>query len=284
MNSNLNRVLCSVKSFEQRGPAEEGIAVSQQAAPPTVKSADRTIAVLEHLASRGSGQSLNGLHRELGIPKSSLHGLLGTLRQRGWVEVDGSGTLYRLGVRALLVGTAYIDSDDIVGLTRDTLDRLAEETGETVHLARLDGPEVVYLATRQSAHNLRMFSRVGRRLPAHATSLGKALLAQLSPDDLAELLPDPLPALTSHTIIDMVALRAELEVTRQRGYARDVEENTLGISCIGFAVPDGAKPRDAISISVPLVRLDEEGSESLVGILQDAIERLRPVLERRAGR
>ena len=118
------------------------------------------------------------LARELDIPKSSLHGILRTMIARGWVETDATGTRFGLGVRALQVGAAYLDSDDTVGLVASLLDELAQEFGETVHLGRLDGADVVYIAKRESMHPLRLFSAIGRRLPAHATALGKALLAQ----------------------------------------------------------------------------------------------------------
>lgn len=248
--------------------------------PPVVKSADRAIVVLEHLAAAGDRQSLHTLHQELGIPKSSLHGLLRTLCSRGWLEVDESGTLFRLGVRALLVGTSYIDSDETVALTRDIMDQLVEETGETVHLGRLDGPEVVYLATRQSTHHLRLYSRVGRRLPAHATSLGKALLAFRSDEEVERLLQPPLAALTPNTITDMTALRAELHETRARGYALEHEENMVGIGCIGFPLPGSDPPRDALSISVPLARLDPPRAAELTEVLMRAVEEIRPRVAR----
>jgi IclR family acetate operon transcriptional repressor len=240
-----------------------------------VKSAYRAVLVLEHLASAEKRQSLDSLHRSLGIPKSSLHGLLRTLRSREWVEVDESGTLFRLGVRALLVGTAYIDSDEVVALTRDTMDRLVVETGETIHLGRLDGPEIVYLATRQSTHQLRLFSRVGRRLPAHATALGKILLSFLSKEELEDLMSPHLQGLTANTITDLAVLHEELDETRRRGYAIDQEESSIGIKCIGFAVPFGGPPRDAISISVPLARLDDERSAELTSTLRFAVDELR---------
>lgn len=243
-------------------------------AGPLVKSADRALAVLEHLATVHAPQGLAALHQALGIPKSSLHGLLRTLRSRGWIETDATGTLFGLGVRALLVGTSYIDSDRVVAGTRDILDRLAAETGETVHLARLDGAEVVYLATRQSVHHLRMYSRVGRRLPAHATSLGKSLLAERNERQLAELLPSPLHALTAHTLTDLDELREELDRTRARGYAVDREENTLGIGCFAMALPTAVPAEDAISISVPLARLDDERAARFVQLLQEAIDEL----------
>lgn len=244
------------------------------ATPANVKSADRTLLILEHFASSGTRQTLQSLHRELGIPKSSLHGLLRTLESRGWIESDDSGYRFGLGVRALLVGTSYIDSDDVVALTRDVLDRLAGDTGETIHLARLDANEVVYLATRQSVHHLRMFSRVGRRLPAHTTALGKALLASRPDDEVERLLEPPLRSLTPNTLTDLQDLREELELTRQRGFALDHEENTLGINCFAACLPTASPAQDAISISVPLARLNDDRADELVALLRGAIEEL----------
>lgn len=237
----------------------------------TVKSADRALAILEFLAHAPRGQSLNSIHTSLGIPKSSLHGILHTMRRRGWVEMDESETLFRLGVRALLVGTSYIDTDETVMATRDLMDHLAEVTGETIHLARLDGKEVVYLATRESKHHLRLISRVGRRLPAHATALGKALLAELDPAGLTELLGTDLEALTPHTIVDISRLQEDLDATRERGYALDNEENTVGISCIASVLPGPWTTRNAVSISVPTPRLDQERRAELIEALRTAI-------------
>ncbi|MGO4421994.1 IclR family transcriptional regulator, partial [Streptomyces sp. MCAF7] len=149
-----------------------------------VKSAVRTVELLEFFAGRPGMHSLAAVQEAVGYPKSSLYMLLRTLVELGWVETDATGTRYGIGVRALLVGTSYIDGDEVVAAARPTLDRLSDDTTETIHLARLDGTNVVYLATRQSQHYLRPFTRVGRRLPAHSTSLGKALLATYSDEQV----------------------------------------------------------------------------------------------------
>ena len=117
-----------------------------------VKSALRTIELLEYFAGHRGLHSLAELQQRLGYPKSSLYMLLRTLVELGWVETDATGTRYGIGVRALLVGTSYIDGDEVVAAARPTLDRLSDDTTETIHLARLDGTNVVYLATRQSQH------------------------------------------------------------------------------------------------------------------------------------
>jgi DNA-binding IclR family transcriptional regulator len=239
-----------------------------------VKSALRTVELLEYFAGHRGLHSLAALQQSLGYPKSSLYMLLRTLTDLGWVETDSTGTLYGIGLRALLVGTSYIDGDHIVRAARDTLDWLAETTTETIHLARLDGTDVVYLTTRESQHYLRPMSRVGRRLPAHTTSLGKALLAERTDQEVRAMLPDRLAALTPHTLTDHAALAADLDATRQRGYAVDHEENVLGVRCFGAALRYQRPARDAISCSVPMARLTPGREEQLVDALLNARARL----------
>jgi DNA-binding IclR family transcriptional regulator len=241
----------------------------------TVKSADRTLEVLEALAGSPARRGLGELARDLGIPKSSLHGLLRTMMQRGWVEADATGTRFGLGVRALQVGAAYVDADDSVGLLAGVLDELADEFGETVHLGRLDGGDVVYLAKRESRHPLRLFSAIGRRLPAHATALGKALLADRPDAEVDALLTWPLRNLTRHTITERGALHEELGRIRARGYAVDHEENTDGIVCFAVAVPLRSPATDAISVSAPASRVDAAAAAAVPAALSRVAGRLR---------
>ncbi|CAL9386659.1 IclR family transcriptional regulator [Streptomyces sp. enrichment culture] len=239
-----------------------------------VKSAVRTVELLEYFAGSPGMHTLAAVQEAVGYPKSSLYMLLRTLVELGWVETDATGTRYGIGVRALLVGTSYIDGDEVVAAARPTLDRLADDTTETVHLARLDGTSVVYLATRQAQHYLRPFTRVGRRLPVHSTALGKALLATYDDDRVRELLPGTLPALTEHTITDREKLIDELAAIRAQGYAVDREENTLGLRCFGVAVPYRTPARDALSCSVPAARLTPSHEQAVKDALFDARDRL----------
>ncbi|MER5969929.1 IclR family transcriptional regulator [Streptomyces sp. NPDC002055] len=239
-----------------------------------VKSAVRTVELLEFFASRPGLHPLAAVQEAVGYPKSSLYMLLRTLVELDWVETDATGTRYGIGVRALLVGTAYLDGDEVVAAARPALDRLAEDTGETVHLARLDGTDVVHLATRQSRHHLRPFPRVGRRLPAHSTSLGRALLATYSDEQVRAMLPAALTPLTEHTVTDREQLIEELHRIRERGYAVDREENTLGLCCFGAALPYRTPARDAISCSVPAARLTAEHERTVREALFAARDRL----------
>lgn len=234
-----------------------------------VKSAVRTTATLQFLADRfGEPARLKEIQEAIGAPRSSTYALLQTLVGEGWVEVDRSGNLYQLGIRALLVGTSYLDADPRVRLVRPIVTELGERLDETVHLGRLDGEQVVYLATAESRQYVRRFSRVGRRLPAAATSLGKSILAEHP-----EAIPEELPALTPATITDRASLDAELAETRRRGYAIDDEENTPGLRCFGVPLRYTHPVQDAISCSVPIERLTPEREQQIIEALHWAQHR-----------
>ncbi|MDG4798009.1 IclR family transcriptional regulator [Micromonospora sp. WMMD1082] len=236
-----------------------------------VKSAGRTLDVLELLADQPGPWALGDLARALGIPKSSLHGLLRTLAGRGWVQTDEAGTRFRLGLRALRVGAAYLDGDDRVGLLTGVLDELSRRFGEAVHLGRLDGDQVVYLAKRESVHRLRLYSAIGRRLPAHATALGKALLAEHPDHEVDGMLSWPLPRLTPRTVTDRDTLHTALAAVRADGHAVDREENAEGIMCFAMAVPLASPAVDAVSVSVPVSRLRPELEAAIVAALRDTV-------------
>ena len=234
-----------------------------------VKSAVRTVELLEFLAARYDDPArLREISDALGMPRSSAHALLRTLVSQGWVRSDTTGILYGIGIRALLVGTSYLDSDPYLPLITPFIEDLRADLDETFHLGRLDGTDIVYLATRESKQYRRRSNRVGRRLPAYATSLGKALLAERFGADRDEHVPAALKRLTSKTITDRATLDQVLEDVRVRGYATDDEENTTGLHC--FAVPlRYCKPaQDAISASIPVDRLTPQREREIVDALR----------------
>ncbi|AVV42674.1 IclR family transcriptional regulator [Streptomyces sp. ID05-04B] len=246
-----------------------------------VKSAARTVELLELLAARGDRPArLQELADELGVPRSSMYALLQTLIGRGWVRTDVTGSLYGIGIHALLTGTSYLDSDPRVRLVRPYLDEASEALGETIHLGRLDGRGVAYLATRESHEYLRTISRVGRRLPAHAGALGKALLAQRPDDELPE---GPYEALTPHSHTSRRSLLADLTEIRARGHAVDREEGVLGIVGFGFALRYDTPAQDAISCSVPVARLTPEHEERIVAVMREIRAKIEATAPGSAG-
>ncbi|MFJ6928089.1 IclR family transcriptional regulator [Streptomyces nigra] len=246
-----------------------------------VKSAARTVELLELLAARGDRPArLQELADTLDVPRSSMYALLQTLISRGWVRTDVTGSLYGIGIHALLTGTGYLDSDPRVRLVRPYLDEASQALGETVHLARLDGRDVAYLATRESHAYLRTISRVGRRLPAHAGALGKALLAERPDSDLPE---GPYATLTPRTHTTRAALAADLAEVRERGWSVDREESAPGIVGLGFALRYDTPAQDAISCSVPVARWSPRHEERIVAVMREIRTKIEATAPGAAG-
>lgn len=244
-----------------------------------VKSAVRTVELLEYLAARPDRPArLREISNALDMPRSSAHALLRTLVAQDWVRSDPTGTFYGIGVRALLVGTSYLDSDPYLPLITPFLDDLRQDLDETFHLGRLDGTDIVYLATRESQQYTRAANRVGRRLPAYTTALGKSLLAERFGADRDEHIPSVLKPLTPNTIVDRGSLDETLDEVRVRGYAADIEENTLGLRCFAVALRYCSPAQDAISASVPVGRLTPQREREIVDALRSMGDKVSRVV------
>lgn len=228
-----------------------------------VKSASRVLDVLEFIASKPSGASFTLLGDQLGLPKSSLHYLLLTLSDRGWVYLDEPSRLYRLGLRVWQLAQNFDWLETLAQLAREDLTAARDELNETVQLAVLDGVENVYVAKVEADHPLQLVSRVGSRLPAYATGLGKVLLAGLEPDELRRRLSETtFTQFTERTITDPRALERHLVEVRSRGYGEDEAEYTPGVYCVAVPVlsHDGATIA-AISCSIPSARIVRDGEQ-----------------------
>lgn len=241
-----------------------------------VKSAARALDLLDEIAANGPGTQLQ-LSTRLQIPKSSLHALLRTMTARGWLETDPTGSVYQLGIHSLVVTAAFLDGDPVLSRAATVMDEIAAATGETVHLGRLVGSDVVYTAKRESVHPLRMHSAVGRRLPAYSTSLGRAILAELPEAVRAELVPDTIRALTPHTATDKNAVLAIIDKASVLGYATESEESCMGVRCFGVALPFSRAAVDALSVAVPISRLDDGREDFIIETLLSVKARLSQV-------
>lgn len=245
------------------------------ATSPTVKSADRVLTVFEYLAEH-SGASFAAIARDLGLPNSSAHQLLQTIRQRGFIEFNESTRQFQLGFRLWEVAQAYATAQELAEVAQPLMGELTNVTSETVQLARLDGLENVYLAISESPHPMKLVSAVGKRLPAHTTGLGKVLLAELPDAALDELLYGvELERFTTSTITDHDQLRAELKRIRERGYGEDREEYVVGCRCIAAAVRDAAgQAIAAMSVSVPTPRFNQKVAKQIRRALNETIAKL----------
>jgi DNA-binding IclR family transcriptional regulator len=245
-----------------------------------VKSAERTVKILETLAASPTRLTLSELQERMGYPRSSLHALVRTLRDLKWVETDESGSAFGVGPHALLSGTAYLDRDPALRFAYETLEDLRTEIGYTIHYARRDDAHVLYLASRESRTSVRLVSRVGRRLPAHVTALGQALLADLTEAEVDALLPGELTAITANTIVDRAALHAELDAVRKRGWAFEREQGTEKVACVAVAVGYRIPATDAVSCSMPTHLATAEHVEEVAEAVSRHTEALARTLRR----
>ena len=225
----------------------------------------RAAEVLRRLAAEPHGLTLIELSARVGLPRSTAHRIVSALAKEGFVRSAPSG---RLRIGPALVGLAVSSRSDLRHEAAPYLERLSHELRETVDLAVLDAGEVLFIDQHPSRRTLRIVSEIGARFPLHATANGKALLSALPPEEVLELLPEPLEATTPHTITDRDALLAELERIRASGVAYDREEYTIGIAAAGTAVRDAVGALAAITVVVPATRFYESEAEITAALLR----------------
>ena len=217
-----------------------------------VQSVERAFQLLEVLADAGGVSTLSDLATASRLPMPTIHRLIRTLVQQGYVRQDTSRR-YTLGPRLIRLGET---AGRLLGSwARPYLAELMEATGETANLAVLEAGEVVYVGQVPSRHSMRMFTEVGRRVQPHCTAVGKVLLAQLPRQEAAGVLGNaPLPAHTVHTVTRPADLLAQFDGVQVAGYAVDDQEQEIGVRCIAVVVP-GAPTPTAQSVSGPEARV-----------------------------
>ena len=204
------------------------------------------------------------LAQRLDLHKNNVFRLLATLQEKGYIEQDPDSERYRLGVRCLEIGRSFAGNRGLVRYARPFLESLAQETGESVHLAVLRDFEVVYLDGEQSDQLVNAASRMGCRLPAHCTATGKVLLGCSDERvrqefDRLWVSAGRLEGRTRATILDREKLFEELRTVAGQGYALDNEECEVGMRCAAAPVYEAdGRSMAALSVSGPSFRLDAE--------------------------
>jgi IclR family transcriptional regulator, KDG regulon repressor len=239
-----------------------------------VKSAERVLDILELLCGYRDGLSQAEIRSQLDIPKSSLHALIHLLASRGYVEGERLSGRYKLGRKAFEVGSVYLENTDLRKSAEPVMKLLNELTSETINLAVLDGTESLYIHVEECLYPLRLVTRVGRRLPAHTTATGKAMLSGLTEGQLDQLYARvKLAAPTKESIRSLAELKEDLASGRKSSVYFEREETVNGIMGIASPIRDfTGSIIAAIGIGLPTVRFDPAMEPRFVRILKNAAE------------
>jgi DNA-binding IclR family transcriptional regulator len=243
-----------------------------------IESVDNALRVLLLMGEQPTLR-LTDVSQYLGVASSTAHRLLAMLQYRGFVRQDTASRSYVPGPTLDGLAFGVLRRLDARTRARPVLEGLNDELEETVHLGRLEGADVHFIDSIESKRALRVGGRLGRSMPAHCTSTGKALLAQLSDDDVRRLYPDEqLVQLTPRSIGSRTELLATLAQVRAQGYAESSEESEDGVSSLAVALHAARSPRLAVNVSVPASRMSPETRTAILGRVLAAAEELDRLL------
>jgi len=205
----------------------------------TVQALDRALEILEALATEGRGLGVTELGQKVGLHKSTVHRMLSTFAERGYVEKNSHDDRYKLGIKVIDLGSIYLNNIELKTEALPFLRDLREKSRQPVHLAILENGQVVYIDKVDVISSIRMYSQIGRRVPVHSTALGKVMTANLSAGEIEEILSArDLVKITEKTITDRNKFMEELKKAKQKGYAMDDEENEEGVRCVAAPIVD----------------------------------------------
>lgn len=229
-----------------RMPAKE------QGAPQGIQSVARALTILELFNDRQPALNVSEVAELTGLNRATCYRFCQTLRQLGYLE-EIDERRFRPGIKAISLGHSALRSRELPELAMPYLRELRRETQETVNMALLDGTDVVYVARVLSDHLISLRLYVGSRLPAYASSLGRAILAFLPEDEAQSILDrSHLEPITRQTIVDPRRLKAELKRVRARGYVINNQEIADGLRGVAAPVLGASqRPIAAVNISIP---------------------------------
>jgi DNA-binding IclR family transcriptional regulator len=260
----------------------EGLSIPQDRLRKSVNADQRlnvlgkALAVLQAVADHPQGVGLPDLAARLGLPRQTVHRVLGQLRDSGLLLRDPVRERFTVGPRLIQLSLAALGSNNPWAPVRQVLQELVDEVGETCNIGVLEGLDYVYIDRIECQWPLRIHLEVGHRAPAHCIAGGKVLLAALEPQLRGRLLRSrKLVARTSRSITRIADLEAELDKVRERGFGTNDEENFDGIVAVAVPVMDtGGRTVAALTMHGPLPRLSPERFETVVPRLRNTAERI----------
>ena len=250
-----------------------------------IQSVDRALTILDIISNAEDGMTLAQIAQKVELPKSTVHGLISTLRDHRYVKQAEDDGRYLMGMKLFEMGSKAARSWDIRDAAKPAMRWLSKEFGETVHLGCEDNGEVLYLDKIAADSLITIVSDIGARLPMHCSGIGKALLAHKSESEIKRYISNKgLIPLTGRTITNKDAFLEELEKVREQGFAIDDGEIMEGLRCVGAPIFDAdGIVRYAISVSGQVKDIYGKRLERLIIETKRAAKEISYALEK-AGR
>jgi IclR family transcriptional regulator, KDG regulon repressor len=241
---------------------------------PPLKSLDLSLRVIEAMDATHAERGVSDLARELRVSKATIYRILTTLEARGYVVQDPATVRYRIGPRLRQFGHNGPARLDLPALLRPFMVELRDWTRENIHLAVLDGPDVIYAAKEEGLHPVQVMSTVGARCPAHCVATGKAILAYAPQAERDRLLAAGLRRYTPLTLATDDAFAAEMARIRTQGFAINRGEWRLEVRGVAAPIFDAAgAPIAAIGVCGPAERMSDEAMAGMVPVVTDVAAR-----------
>ncbi|WP_028547959.1 IclR family transcriptional regulator [Paenibacillus sp. UNC451MF] len=243
---------------------------------PIIQSLDRALRILDLFDEQESELKITEISRKMDLHKSTVHSLLKTLQEHRYIEQNPETGKYRLGMKLLERGHLLLQHLDIRAVARAELLELASATGQTSHLVIQEGREGVYIDKVEGPRAVIRYSRIGRRIPLHCSSVGKVLAAFMPQAELERLLQGyDFTVHTSRTITDKASFIQELEQVRRDSYAMDDQENEPGVRCVAVPIRNHTgQVIAAVSISTLISNVNDAELQAFIPVLKSSGERI----------
>jgi DNA-binding IclR family transcriptional regulator len=238
----------------------------------------RVLKIFDAVSAHDGLLNMSGICKLTSIPPSTIQPILQTLCSAQYVTLDKERGTYSIGLRFFLSSASFVQSSGHYKSIKSVIQDMATRSGETCHYCTLDGGNVLYVIKIDSLQPVRMYSAIGRKLPAYGTAIGKALISELSMDEIKALYPQGIVPLTENTIKDFDSLYKQLLEIRETGFAYECEESNLGVRCIARPIKREGKIISAVSIGIPVFRYTKEKKEQFEAMLTNAANEIEKLV------
>ena len=270
----------SKTSLQEKGEKKKDIPSETEQKPYFLLSSTKKVFTILEILCEEHEKSISELAKRLNLQRSNVHRILATLSHLGYLEQNPDTRNYSASLKIFELGNAVINRKGLLSVAHPFLEKLAKQFRETANLGYLNKREVIYLDKVESTESLRMDTKVGFRVPAYCTAIGKILLAYLSEAKLKDYLKGHnILQLTTNTINSSEKLKKSLKQIKEQGYAIDDEEFYEGVRCISSPIIDHTgKVIASVSIAGPSVRMNNDKlaqiKKSLLGVTDEISKKL----------